>query len=806
MPLQETLNGGWGWSRIGFKLIGAIGAILLVTLAIAVAAWLAFVEISERIDTISEQQVPLFTTSARLAELGGLITSTAPRLRSARSQWEQEEIRSELDSLLIKLRELFEQGPVATQMPLPLSRQIETLLPRIRANLQALNDNVSEGFELKARNRELSSALRWSHGSFLDEVEPILEDSRFNTRIALDHLVDRSSVSSEQALDEIQLELKNREALMGLNADSNLALGLILRAASQQSRNEIDETLLYLGEVEDRLRLRLETLEAIISTVSLRQAVTDILSFARPERDLPGLRKQELALVSRNQQLLEVNKTLLLSLKTLISDQVDRAASATLEAAGQAHRSVNRGRTLLVMMALFGLVVALGVGWIYVGRDLLVRLNGLRHSMAAIAGGNLETPIEIKGDDEISQMAEALVVFRNTAQEVEDANAESIIDNALVGLISADADGRIEFVNPNARLLLHCDEAVLIGESIGQILMPDVRDEFDPIALAADGGAPEVVETIGRRNDGSQFPLDLSARLYYQRRKRKYLFTLVDATERHQAQQLLEQRIADRTRDLSAEVRERKRTEAELRAAHQELIQTTKLATLGELSAGIAHELNQPLSAIRYSAHNASRLVHRERIEDAQDCLTKIEDLADKMAGTINHLKVFSRRAADELEPVALDEVVDNALSLFTQRLKRMACDVHWHGRDAIQPVLGDPIRLEQVVVNLVGNALDAMEQSANPTLLMEVIPTDDSVTLAMIDCGTGMPSDVVEQMFDPFFTTKEVGQGLGLGLSISTKIVRDLGGELRVDSTPGVGTRIYLNLKRVIQDDNAGL
>ncbi|WP_207062993.1 ATP-binding protein [Motiliproteus sp. SC1-56] len=807
MPLQQTVGRGpgWGVSRIGLKLIGVIGVILLATLAIALAAWLAFVEISERIDTISERQVPLFTTSARLAEVGGQITSTAPRLRSARSPWEQEEVWSQLDEQLLALQALFEQDQIANQMPAALRRPVELLLPRIKANLEALNDNVSEGFDLKARNRRLSASLRWSHATFLDEIEPILEDSRFNTRIALDHLVDRSLNGPMQSLNEIQLEMKTRETLMGLNADSNLAVGLILRAASQQSKDEIEETLLFLGEVEDRLRQRLEALETISSTVSLRQAVVDILSFALPGRNLPGLREQELALLNRNQQLLEENKALLQRLKALISDQVTRAESATLEAAAKAHQSVRQGRALLVMMVVFGIIVALGVGWFYVGRSLLGRLNSLRNSMAAIAAGNLETPIDTKGSDEITQMAEALVVFRNTAVEVEEANAEAIIDNALVGLISADAEGRIEFINPNACSLLHSEETALISGHVRQILAPAIRNAFDPVRLA-ESEAAATVETIGCRQDGSLFPMDLSARCYYQRSKRKYLFTLVDATERQQAQQLLEQRIADRTRDLMAEVRERKRTEAELRAAHQELIQTNKLATLGELSAGIAHELNQPLSAIRYSAHNAAQLVTRERIGDAQACLGKIETLANRMAGTINHLKVFSRRAPDALEAVALAEVVDNALSLFAQRLKRMECEVRWRGREAIPPVLGDPIRLEQVVVNLVGNALDAMENSDSPSLSVEAAPAEETVSLVIADCGTGMPAEVVEKMFDPFFTTKEIGQGLGLGLSISAKIVRDLGGELRVESEPGLGTRIYLNLKRVTENDDTGL
>lgn len=217
---------------------------------------------------------------------------------------------------------------------------------------------------------------------------------------------------------------------------------------------------------------------------------------------------------------------------------------------------------------------------------------------------------------------------------------------------------------------------------------------------------------------------------------------------------------------------------------------------LGQLSASIAHELNQPLSALRYNTHNITRLLAAERAEDCQTLLHKNEQLADKMARIINHLKVFARRSDSAIGPVALATVVDNALELYTERLSRLQCQIHQADLTALPAVAGDDIRLEQVLVNLIGNALDAMNDTASPRLsITGQLTPHHTVQLHLEDNGCGMDAALLTQIFDPFFTTKEAGAGLGLGLSITHKIIQDLGGEITIRSTPSQGTHIQLTL-----------
>ncbi|MFC6670524.1 ATP-binding protein [Marinobacterium aestuariivivens] len=792
----------WGYSRIGLKVFGAFLVVTLATLLVAVSAWLAFSHVSERMQDISEHQLPVISKAAHFAETGGLIIATAPRLLTASSSWEQESIWVELETQMQQLETLLPPEPAGAAASAGLPRPVVELLASIRRNLQSLNENVSQGFDLRRLNRERSESLRWTHAGFLDEIEPILEDSRFNTQVAMERLVSSENLrNAAQVKQSILHAIRIRDVLMQVNADANLAVGLTLRGASQQTAMDISHTLQYLGEIEDRLRESLLLLQTEESTISLRQAVDAILKFSGGDDSLPGLRLKELGLQQRNMDLLNESKDLIRELKRFISEQVSRSETAALQASAQAKRSVERGRALLVVMLMLGLLVAFVVGWFYVGRNLLGRLNRLRNHMAAIATGNLEVEIDDRGSDEITEMAKALVVFRNTAIQVENANAQSIIDNALVGLVSTDDRGIIEFFNPNAGQLFGIEDAQVIGRRFDEVFLEQHCREVLDLEGLADTAVPQVLEMVGRRQDGSQFPLDLSLGVYHRRQSRKFLLTLVDATERHEAQAILEQRIAERTADLQSanqrlvsEVHERQRTEAELRSAHQELIQATKLASLGQLSASIVHELNQPLSAIRYSAHNALQLLELDRGDEARTCLEKTEKLADKMAKIINHLKVFSRRAADVLEPVNLTEVINSALSLFGQRIRRMDCRLVWDESRSLPEVLGDQIRLEQVIVNLLGNALDAMEGTQQPQLVIDSHEDGERLILRVCDSGTGMSDEVMAQMFDPFFTTKATGQGLGM--SISQKIIREFGGELKVESQPGQGTRIHLTLK----------
>jgi two-component system C4-dicarboxylate transport sensor histidine kinase DctB len=248
---------------------------------------------------------------------------------------------------------------------------------------------------------------------------------------------------------------------------------------------------------------------------------------------------------------------------------------------------------------------------------------------------------------------------------------------------------------------------------------------------------------------------------------------------------------------LSAEIKERIATEAQLKSTQNELVQAGKLAALGQLSVGITHEINQPLTAISSHLHTAGRRLEKNQLEQAVASLGKIKMLLDKVAGITRHLKAFAREAGAERSPVDLDVVIEEALDLLSNRLKEQRCQLNYVAAVKGLNVFAEPIRLEQVLVNLISNSIDAMDNCQTRTLDIQVMDTGQEVQIDISDSGIGIPQNQIALIFDPFFTQKEVGKGLGLGLSISYNIIQDFGGQIRVQSAEGLGSCFTLILQK---------
>lgn len=242
------------------------------------------------------------------------------------------------------------------------------------------------------------------------------------------------------------------------------------------------------------------------------------------------------------------------------------------------------------------------------------------------------------------------------------------------------------------------------------------------------------------------------------------------AQERQRRRQELEQLVEERT--------------AALRTAQDGLIQAAKLAALGQMSAAMAHELNQPLTAQRMQLASLRLLLDQNRLEDARRILGKLEDLLSRMAALTGHLKTYARQSPRGLrESVDLSSVLEHALELLESRLRSQPVEIRQH-LDHPMCVWGDPIRLEQVLVNLIRNGLDAVADSAVQWLEIRSLRQGDRWCLSVTDSGTGIAPEHLPQVFDPFFTTKPVGEGLGLGLAVSCAIAHELGGELTAENT----------------------
>lgn len=285
--------------------------------------------------------------------------------------------------------------------------------------------------------------------------------------------------------------------------------------------------------------------------------------------------------------------------------------------------------------------------------------------------------------------------------------------------------------------------------------------------------------------------------------RRKHLQDRLAAREALQkAYDELERKVEERTLDLSSanqklqdEITERVRAERTLRAAQDELIQAGKLAVIGQLSAGIVHELNQPLAALRTLSANATRFLERGDETTARSNLDRIGQLVDRMGQITSELKNFARKSSGRARPADLRQIVANAIALLSQRMRSCGAQVACSFPDTPAYALCDPNRMEQVVINLIGNAIDAMAGQPSPQVDIAARIREQTICLEIRDHGTGLSDEVLPRLFEPFFTTKDAGQGLGLGLAISAGIVSDFGGTLAGDNHPDGGAVFSLEL-----------
>ncbi|MDF0601467.1 ATP-binding protein [Psychromarinibacter sp. C21-152] len=296
--------------------------------------------------------------------------------------------------------------------------------------------------------------------------------------------------------------------------------------------------------------------------------------------------------------------------------------------------------------------------------------------------------------------------------------------------------------------------------------------------------------------------LAFGALLFYLAERRRALAERLDIEERANA--ALEARVAERTEALSAvnadlrrEVGERREAEAALKRAQADLVQAGKLSALGQMSAGISHELNQPLMAIQSFADNGAVFVERGKPERAAENLTRIGELARRMGRIIRNLRAFARQERADVVDVDLVAVVDAALEISEAKAARAGVTVAWDRPEGPVMVRGGEVRLQQVVMNLVSNAVDAMDGAAERRLELSVAP-GDPVVLTVRDTGPGIAEP--EKIFDPFYTTKAVGQGegMGLGLSISYGLVQSFGGAIRGRNHPDGGAVFRVELAPV--------
>ena len=251
-------------------------------------------------------------------------------------------------------------------------------------------------------------------------------------------------------------------------------------------------------------------------------------------------------------------------------------------------------------------------------------------------------------------------------------------------------------------------------------------------------------------------------------------------------------------RRLQREIAEREKVEKTLEHAEQTIAQSSKLAALGEMSAAVSHELNQPLAAMKTYLAGARLLLQRKRQDEALSSFQRIDDLLERMGAITRQLKSYARKGSEAFETVDTRAAVSSALAMMEPQLKTRSVNIIRSLPNEPVPILGDRLRLEQVIINLLRNAFDATKKASNPTIEI-LLAAGETVSLQIRDNGEGIKN--LDDLFEPFYTTKAPGDGVGLGLAISSGIINDFGGRLIARNAVDGGAVFEVQLPALNQD-----
>lgn len=249
---------------------------------------------------------------------------------------------------------------------------------------------------------------------------------------------------------------------------------------------------------------------------------------------------------------------------------------------------------------------------------------------------------------------------------------------------------------------------------------------------------------------------------------------------------------------LQREIAERQRVQENLAVAEQTLQQSSKLAVLGEMSAAVSHELNQPLAAMKTYLAGARLLLSRNRPDEAVSSFQRIDDLIERMGAITKQLKSYARQDGNRFQPVNMGDAIYSALALMEPQLRERKVDItRTLPEDAVW-VMGDRVRIEQVIINLLRNAMDATQNEAEARIDI-LLAAGETAVLTVRDNGLGIAD--IDNLFEPFYTTKQPGDGVGLGLAISSGIVNDLGGRLTARNAANGGAVFEMQLPILTED-----
>ena len=691
--------------RISAQLYLGIGGAVVLTMGASLVGWFSFNQVGDAQRRVNEDSVPEMAAAFGVAQQSGTLTAAAPRLAAASTPEDfarvAAEIAAERDAFKAQLAALTQQ------------RGEEARFVRIRAhgnalieNITAIDSSVAERFALSARSETLRAELAELRSEMGGILVPAIDDQLFYAMTGY-RILGEAPAPREQHFSAAQFDRYRH--LAELQGDATIAIQLLASAFNLSDAPLIEPLRERFEAAAGRIERRRSAFEATPAHDRIAQAFERLFQLGLGDQSGFNLRSRELKLAARQRDLLARNRSLAIDLVAEVEGLVSAARMSAEEATNASTEAILTGRRLLLALNVVSIVGAVLIAYLFVGRVLLRRLERLSDRMRRMAGGDLETEVDIGGRDEVADMAAALEVFRRHALEVQRLN--------LVEKLAEELQGK--------------------------------NDQLESVL-------------------------------------------------------------------------------ADLRRAQDQIVMREKLAALGELTAGVAHEIRNPLNFVK----NFSE-VSTELLEELQEVLRESEgqlgeeprELIDEICGDLTgnlqricehgeranaivHAMLTMGRGGGDRQLTDINRLLNEHARLAYHSARATDPNFNLTIEEDFDPEAGQieivPQDMGRVFLNMVSNACHATDEKRRadedgrryePTLSMATRRLDDRLEVSIRDNGNGIPPKVIDKIFNPFFTTKPTDQGTGLGLALSNDIVREHGGTIRVESEPGEFTKMVVEL-----------
>ena len=705
-----------GRIRISTQLYISIGGAVMLTLLASLVAWFSFNSINDAQVQVNEGSVPELASAFGIAQYGQTLVAAAPSLTVAESRAEFQRVVAQIDVAY----GAFEQEMLSLEAQPGVdpehTRIIRDYANTLLSNIDSIASQTNDTFELNDLRGAHQIRLA-SLGLQLDSVlVPAIDDQLFYIMTGYP-AIDQQQAQRLEHFSEEQVERYRR--LVEIQSDAKLGGEQLASAFTAADPRLVDSLRDEFEAATSRIDRNLTTLTGTEIHDQAQPILLGLFALGLNEDGIYDVVQKSLRISEAQRQLLESNRSLSIELLAEVDGLVISSQQGTVEATAASSQAIQTGRILLVVITVFSIVGALLVIWLFIGRILLRRLNTLSNRMQSMAEGDLESSVDIGGQDEVAVMASALEVFRRHALEVQRLNLVEQLANEL----------------------------------------QDKNEELEGVL-------------------------------------------------------------------------------GQLRRAQGQIVLREKLAALGELTAGVAHEIRNPLNFMNNFSEASQELVDElkeimddEKFDLSEDQRTFVDEVVGDLHDNLGRIKSHGDRAnrivhdmlqigrdSGEWEHVNMNVLVDQQYRLAYHSQRATDSEFNLTAEEDYDPDVGTveviPQELGRVFLNMVANACYATDlrrknlaeegkaRDYMPMLLLKTRRDDKKIRVTIRDNGIGMPDEVKEKIFNPFFTTKPPEKGTGLGLAISNDIVRRHGGSISVDTKINEYTEMYIDIPLVSTKD----